>query len=91
MASRKKQDVITFKVDDSLMGALQGIQNRSEFIRSAILSALDSVCPVCKGTGVLTDCQRRHWLSFARDHATESCGECNTVHLVCVSSGGSAR
>ena len=36
MAGSKKQDVITFKVDESLREALEQVPNRSEFIRSAI-------------------------------------------------------
>ena len=63
---------------------MQGIQNRSEFIRAAILAALDSVCPLCKGSGILTPDQRRHWESFAKTHSLEECGDCHAVHLVCV-------
>ncbi len=87
MAQRKKQEIITFKVDPSLLEAMRGIENRSEFIRSAILSALDSVCPLCKGTGIFTPEQRVHWKKFAQSHATEECDECHAVHLVC-SAGG---
>ncbi len=65
MAGPKKQEIITFKVDESLSEAMRGIQNRSEFIRAAILTALDSTCPLCKGSGILTPEQRRHWDSFA--------------------------
>ena len=83
MAGKKKQEVITFKVDDALCNAMQGIPNRSEFIRSAILSALDSVCPLCKGTGILTPDERSHWDSFAKKHSFEECDDCHAVHLVC--------
>ena len=40
MSEPKKQEIITFKVDEALRRALQGVQNRSEFIRAAILAAL---------------------------------------------------
>ena len=83
MAGPKKQEIITFKVDESLSEAMRGIQNRSEFIRAAILTALDSTCPLCKGSGILTPEQRRHWDSFAANHSLEECGECHAVHLVC--------
>jgi hypothetical protein len=79
----QKSDVITFKVDPPLREALQGVANRSEFIRNAILAALGSVCPLCKGTGILTPDQRRHWRQFARDHALRQCDDCHAVHLVC--------
>ena len=84
MAGRKKQDVITFKADESLSEAMQGIPNRSEFIRSAILAALESTCPLCKGTGLLTPDQRRHWDTFAAKHSVVECDRCSAVHLVCV-------
>ena len=85
MAQRNsKADVITFKVDDSLLHAMGGVPNRSEFIRAAVLAALDSTCPVCKGTGILTPNQKRHWSAFAADHAVEECRECHEFRVVCV-------
>jgi hypothetical protein len=65
------------------MELLHGVRNRSEFIRTAILAALDGACPLCKGTGVLTPKQREHWLDFARDHAVKECDECHELHLIC--------
>ncbi|MFZ5828865.1 MAG: CopG family transcriptional regulator [Planctomycetota bacterium] len=83
MPRPKKQEVITFKVDPALAHALQGVPNRSEFIRAALLAAIDHACPLCKGTGLLTPDQRRHWESFAKSHSIELCGDCAAVHLVC--------
>ena len=83
MAGKRKHEVITFKVDDVLWEAMQGIPNRSEFIREAILSALDTTCPLCKGTGSMTPDQRRHWDSFAKNHSLEECEDCHAIHLVC--------
>ena len=80
---RRKGEIITFKADDSLLKAMRGVPNRSEFIRSAVLAALDSVCPVCRGTGVLTPNQRKHWKAFAASHSIEECDECHEVRLVC--------
>lgn len=90
MAGLAKHDVITFKVDPSLREALAGIANRSEFIRGAILAALDSVCPLCKGSGILTPDQRRHWRSFARDHSLQQCDDCRATYLVCGLSGAAS-
>ena len=81
-----KSDVVTFKADASLLEAMKGVSNRSEFIRNAVLAALDSACPVCKGTGILTPNQKKHWESFAKDHALEECNECHEVRLVCARS-----
>ena len=83
MARSTKQEMITFKADAALTKAMRGISNRSEFIRSAILAALDSACPLCKGTGILTPQQHRHWKSFARNHSVRECGDCHAIHLVC--------
>lgn len=83
MAANKKQEMITFKVDEPLWEAMRHIPNRSEFIRAAILAALDSVCPLCKGSGILTPDQHRHWDEFIENHVLEECEDCHAVHLVC--------
>ncbi len=80
---RKKAEIITFKVDETLSEAMAGIQNRSDFIRSAILSALGNSCPVCNGTGTLSASQRRHWNDFTRHHHLHTCDDCMEPHLVC--------
>jgi len=80
----KKQEIITFKVDASLAEAMHGIDNRSAFIRSAILSALDSVCPLCRGSGILTPDQQSHWDTFITDHTLKECQDCHALHLVCL-------
>ena len=92
MAGEKvKAEVVTFKVDQSLLEAMKGVPNRSEFIRAAVLAALDSVCPVCKGTGILTPNQREHWSTFAADHLVQECDECHEFRLVCVKTEGRER
>jgi len=78
-----KQEIITFKVDKALWSALQGVANRSEFIRNAILAALDSSCPLCCGTGVLSPEQQKHWEEFAKSHSIVECEDCHAVRLVC--------
>ena len=50
---RGQPQMITFKADEALVEAMAEVPNRSEFIREAILAALDGVCPLCHGTGVL--------------------------------------
>ncbi len=81
--AKDKQDIITFKVPESLRDAMKGIPNRSEFIRTAVLTALNSVCPLCKGTGILMPNQKTHWDKFAADHHIEECRTCRARHLVC--------
>jgi len=88
---KNKQEIITFKVDRSLLTALRGIPNRSEFIRSAILNALGGACPLCRGSGTLTPNQRSHWETFSADHFVEECGECHEFRLVCNSRRSRSR
>jgi hypothetical protein len=81
--STRKEEVITFKVDEALAEAMSGIRNRSEFIRHAILSALGNTCPVCNGAGTLSVSQMKHWAEFEAHHHLETCAECREPHLVC--------
>ena len=78
-----KQEIITFKVDAGLAEAIKDMPNRSEFIRQAILGAMENTCPVCHGTGTLTPKQKEHWAEFLEHHETERCDDCHTLHLVC--------
>lgn len=79
----KKNTVITFKADEDIMSALDAVENKSEFIRSAILAALNDTCPFCAGTGKLSPHQRKHWAVFARDHDLTPCKSCNGVLISC--------
>jgi hypothetical protein len=65
------------------MDVLKRIPNRSAFIRSAILAAMDNVCPLCQGTGFLSPEQKIHWEAFAKDHPLQECSKCNELYLVC--------
>ena len=81
--SKRKEEIITLKVDSSFLDAMKGISNRSEFIRSAVLAALKSTCPVCGGTGNLTPNQKAHWDSFATGHYLDECTDCHEMRIVC--------
>jgi hypothetical protein len=85
MSLKKKEEIITFKVDEGLSQAMGGIPNRSEFIRSAIMAALDSTCPLCGGSGIMTPDQRKHWKEIAKSHTVRECTECHAFHIVCAS------
>lgn len=80
---KHEPQMVTFKADPTLLEAMKGVHNRSEFIRAALLAALDNVCPLCKGTGILTPNQKRHWEAFSRDHNLAECDDCHEVSLVC--------
>ncbi len=81
--SQSKQAIVTFKAEPSLVEALRGVPNRSAFIRSAVLAALENTCPLCNGAGILTPEQKAHWEAFAVDHSVTECRDCHEWHLVC--------
>lgn len=83
VTNKKKEEIITFKVDESLAKKLSGISNRSDFIRRAILSALESACPLCMGTGVLTPEQKEHWDEFSQTHTIGECSSCHAQYIIC--------
>ncbi|MFA7348020.1 MAG: hypothetical protein WCZ86_09695 [Desulfurivibrionaceae bacterium] len=87
----KKQETITFKADETLAEALHKVPNKSEFIRNAILNALENGCPLCQGTGILTSEQRTHWAKFLNTHSLQKCDACKAVHLVCGSEESPCR
>lgn len=88
MTGHRKEEIITFKVDESLAQELKLIPNRSQFIRTALLQALKNECPVCHGTGTLTPNQKRHWDEFARTHHVVECTDCNETYIACDNLGG---
>lgn len=85
--AQQKHTILTFKAEESLVDALKAVPNRSAFIRSAVLAALDNVCPVCQGVGMLSAAQKTHWEGFAKRHPIRECGQCHEWHLVCPAIG----
>ncbi len=90
MKAVKKGEVITFKVDESLARELERLPNRSEFIRAAILGALENAWPLCHGTGRLSPNQRRHWDAFVQDHPLAECADCHEWFISCEGDGCAA-
>jgi len=82
VAGKRKEEIITFKVDEGLSRLLSVIPNRSNFIRNAILMAVENICPLCQGTGVMTPDQRDR---FSQNHKLQECTDCHAVHLTCES------
>lgn len=83
MSGEKKSAVITFKAEEELLAALEKIPNKSHFIRSAVLNALEESCPLCGGRGFLTAQQRKHWTEFVRTHTLHRCGKCDGFSIEC--------
>lgn len=82
-AKRKASEVVSFKAEPPLLEALDALPNRSEFIRAAIVAALEGACPLCGGSGVLGVRQRRHWESFVKGHKVKRCKECKGLTISC--------
>jgi hypothetical protein len=78
-----KTDLITFKVEHSLAEQIDRLPNKSEFIRNALLGALENTCPLCQGKGVLSLEQADHWKRFTAHHSVERCTDCQAVYLSC--------
>jgi hypothetical protein len=81
--SSTKADIISFKVDQELMQLLKRIDNRSEFIRSAVLAALDNTCPLCSGSGIVQPHLRSHWKQLADSHPQAECKNCHERVFTC--------
>lgn len=88
---RPKEQILTIRTDETLLEALKNLPNRSEFIRQAILHALDNACPLCQGTGILTPNQKKHWEEIARDHQMAECDDCHEPRLICEHTPGPHR
>lgn len=84
---KKKERIFTFKTDENMADSLDDIVNKSEFIRKAVQTALAQKCPLCSGTGTLTQQQQNHLKEFLTLHSLEKCGECEAVHFVCQPTG----
>lgn len=82
-----KQEIITFKADAELAEAIRRLPNASAFIRHAILAAMDHVCPLCQGSGILTPKQKEHWSAFSEKHKIVECQDCHELHFVCECDG----
>lgn len=48
----RKTTLVAVKIDAELASLLEGMPNKSEFIRMALRSRLDDLCPLCAGTGL---------------------------------------
>jgi len=83
MIGKNKSEIITFKTDTALAEKLEHVPNKSEFIRNAILAALNSTCPLCGGTGSLSPKQMEHWQEFSSSHRLQKCRDCHEYYLTC--------
>jgi hypothetical protein len=78
MMSKKipKTQVVAFKVEEELAGFLNGLPNKSDFIRRAIYSQFGLVCPLCRGVGSVSKEKHDHFESFLKKWDLHQCGSC---------------
>ncbi len=81
--SQDKSEIITFKADPVLAERLKTLPNRSSFIRQALFDALENTCPLCRGTGTITDCQKPNLENFFKSHHLDECRVCHSPHINC--------
>lgn len=90
MNHKQKQEVITFKADPVLAAEIKKLPNRSDFIRRAILAAMENTCPLCQGTGIITPEQKPHWEEFLKHHSLHKCEDCEAIFLKCQIDGSAS-
>ena len=76
-----KDVVISFKADEDLANMLSTVQNKSLFIRNAVLKAMNNFCPLCAGKGFLL--HDDHVDDFLARHTIESCKDCSGIIIGC--------
>ncbi|MEJ5273267.1 MAG: CopG family transcriptional regulator [Spirochaetota bacterium] len=86
-----KDEVISFKLDHALYEKLKEIPDRSKFIRSAIEAALEDICPLCNGTGIMSKEQKKHWNDFTKNHSIEKCPDCGSLYIKCYSNNSNKK
>lgn len=79
----KKNFIISFKLDKELFLRLSNIEDKSNFIRLAVLKELQNICPLCNGTGVLNENQKKHINNLLLNHEIIKCPECGEVYIKC--------
>ncbi|HVJ79919.1 MAG TPA: hypothetical protein VNC50_02520 [Planctomycetia bacterium] len=73
-----KSSVVAFKVEEELAVFLNGLPNKSDFIRRAIHAQLGIACPLCRGTGKVSKETHDHFTVFLEKwelHSCEGCGD----------------
>ncbi|MSR31427.1 MAG: hypothetical protein EXR99_07975 [Gemmataceae bacterium] len=77
MAKRSpKTAVVAFKVEKELADLLNGLPNKSAFIRKAIASQLGVACPLCKGAGVVSRGVNDRFSPILEQFQHASCDSC---------------
>jgi hypothetical protein len=77
-----KPRMVAIKVPEDLAEFLDRLPNKSEFIRSAILSQLQMTCPLCDGSGTMPTGLAGHFKPILKRHGSRKCGRCERSEVI---------
>jgi hypothetical protein len=71
-----KTQIVAFKVEEDLADFLNKLQNKSAFIRKAIIAQLGMACPLCEGSGTVPRGLHEHYAPVLAKNNTRKCDKC---------------
>jgi len=71
-----KTEIVAFKVEAELANFLNKLQNKSAFIRKAIIAQLGMACPLCEGSGTVPRGLHDHFEPVLAKNNTRKCDRC---------------
>jgi hypothetical protein len=72
----QKTEIVAFKVEADLADFLNKLQNKSAFIRKAIIAQLGMACPLCEGSGTVPRGLHNHYSPVIAKNNTRRCDKC---------------
>lgn len=83
-----KSKLVAFKVEEELAEFLDGLPNKSDFIRKAILAQFGMTCPLCSGSGVTPRGVHDHYAPVIAGQNKRPCDKCKAGVEVPLSADG---
>jgi hypothetical protein len=71
-----KTQIVAFKVEEDLADFLNKLQNKSAFIRKAIIAQLGMACPLCEGSGTVPRGLHEHYAPVLAKNNSRKCDKC---------------
>jgi hypothetical protein len=71
-----KTAVVAFKVEEQLAEFLNGLPNKSAFIRKAIAAQMSIACPLCNGSGQVSRWMHDNYLPLLQKWNSQKCAGC---------------
>jgi len=80
--SSPKTQIVAFKVEEDLANFLNKLQNKSAFIRKAIIAQLGMACPLCEGTGTVARGLHEHYTPILLKYNMRKCDKCGAKGVI---------